>query len=245
VHVSSIKRFILIFISLVPFNKIRIFFYRSLLNYKVDYSCKIGMFNLIDCQKFKAKRNLLIKNFNLIYAKHFICGENITIGRFNRIRYLESLILHSNSKIISNNVISGTRNYFSPFTNVFYFGIGSTSLLTTNHYIDCTGKVIIGSNVVFGGRNSGVWTHGFDTKRTMVLGDVIIGNNVYVGSNSKILQGVTICNDVSIGAGTIVSKSITESGFYVSSQLIRKASLADYSNNIQTIEYEGSKFYQR
>jgi acetyltransferase-like isoleucine patch superfamily enzyme len=40
-----------------------------------------------------------------------------------------------------------------------------------------------------------------------------IGNNVSIGSNATILP-VTICNDVVIGAGAVVTKSITEPGIY-------------------------------
>jgi acetyltransferase-like isoleucine patch superfamily enzyme len=41
----------------------------------------------------------------------------------------------------------------------------------------------------------------------------IIGNKVYIGSNSTILP-VSICDDVVIGAGSVVTKDITESGTY-------------------------------
>ncbi len=40
-----------------------------------------------------------------------------------------------------------------------------------------------------------------------------LGNKVYVGSNSSILP-VSICDDVVIGAGSVVTKDITESGTY-------------------------------
>ena len=40
-----------------------------------------------------------------------------------------------------------------------------------------------------------------------------IGNNVSIGSNSTILP-VTICNNVVIGAGAVVTKDITEAGTY-------------------------------
>ena len=40
-----------------------------------------------------------------------------------------------------------------------------------------------------------------------------IGNNVLVGSNATILP-VKICNDVVIGAGSVVTKDINEKGFY-------------------------------
>ena len=41
-----------------------------------------------------------------------------------------------------------------------------------------------------------------------------LGNKVYVGSNSTILP-ISICDDVVIGAGSVVTKDITESGTYV------------------------------
>ena len=40
-----------------------------------------------------------------------------------------------------------------------------------------------------------------------------IGNNVSIGSNSTILP-VTICDNVVIGAGSVVTKSITKAGVY-------------------------------
>ena len=41
----------------------------------------------------------------------------------------------------------------------------------------------------------------------------IIGNNVSIGTNATILP-VSICNHVVIGAGAVVTKNITEPGFY-------------------------------
>ena len=41
-----------------------------------------------------------------------------------------------------------------------------------------------------------------------------IGNNVLIGSNSTILP-VKICENVVIGAGSVVTKNITDSGVYV------------------------------
>ena len=53
--------------------------------------------------------------------------------------------------------------------------------------------------------------------------DTFVGDNVSIGSNSTILP-VKICNDVVIGAGSVVTKDIDSSGIYAGNpaKLIRK-----------------------
>jgi len=48
-----------------------------------------------------------------------------------------------------------------------------------------------------------------------------IGNNVSIGTNSTILP-VEICDNVVIGAGSVVTKNITESGIYVGNPAKKK-----------------------
>ncbi|GJL87309.1 MAG: UDP-3-O-(3-hydroxymyristoyl)glucosamine N-acyltransferase [Minwuia thermotolerans] len=45
-------------------------------------------------------------------------------------------------------------------------------------------------------------------------GHTRIGNNVSIGTNATIMP-VSICDDVVVGAGAVVTKDITEPGFYV------------------------------
>lgn len=79
--------------------------------------------------------------------------------------------------------------------------------------------ISIGNNVAL---TSGVklFTHGggrlirdtipdFDT-----FGKIYIGDNVYIGNNTLIMPGVTICDNVIVGAGSVVTKSIP-SGYIV------------------------------
>lgn len=47
-----------------------------------------------------------------------------------------------------------------------------------------------------------------------------IGNKVYIGSNSTILP-VSICDDVVIGAGSVVTKDIVEPGTYAGNPAVR------------------------
>lgn len=43
---------------------------------------------------------------------------------------------------------------------------------------------------------------------------ITIGDRVFIGYNSTLLPGVTICDDVVVAAGSVVTKSIFESGVY-------------------------------
>jgi acetyltransferase-like isoleucine patch superfamily enzyme len=53
--------------------------------------------------------------------------------------------------------------------------------------------------------------------------ETVLGNNVSIGSNVTILP-VSICSNVVIGAGSVVTKNITEAGIYAGNpcELLRK-----------------------
>jgi acetyltransferase-like isoleucine patch superfamily enzyme len=239
-----LRKVLICSIAIIPFNNLRILLYRLLLGYKIDWSCKIGIFNYLDCTYAKLSESSSIGIFNYIHTEK-LTMQNSGIGRLNKIKFLKSLKMEPKSVIRSRNVILGTAGFFSPYSDVFNFEIGENSLITSNHYFDCTANIKIGKNVVFGGINSQVWTHGFDKNRAMILGSVKIQDDIYIGSNVIILQNVRIVSDVSIGAGCVVSKDIFEAGFYVSSSLVRKGDVVDYSKNVNTVIYEGARFYKR
>lgn len=44
---------------------------------------------------------------------------------------------------------------------------------------------------------------------------IVVGNNVYIGTNAIILPGVTIGNNVVIGAGAVVTKDIPDNSVAV------------------------------
>lgn len=83
-----------------------------------------------------------------------------------------------------------------------------------------------------------ILTHGYDWSVLKVkYGDVLgssgkvkIGNNVFIGMNSIILKGVTICDDVIIGAGSLVNKNISEPGVYAGNPAKFIMPLEEYYN---------------
>lgn len=72
--------------------------------------------------------------------------------------------------------------------------------------------------------------------------NVIIGNNVFIGAGSIIMPGVSIVDDVVIGAGTVVYKSINQDGVYVGPALRRVYSIEQYKEKLKT-EMKSSKLY--
>lgn len=64
---------------------------------------------------------------------------------------------------------------------------------------------LVGHNVVFATLN-----HGFapEERQSMLPAPIIVGRNVWIGSNSTILQGVTIGDNSIIAAGSVVTKDV-------------------------------------
>lgn len=70
--------------------------------------------------------------------------------------------------------------------------------------------------------------------RMDMWGEVVIGNNVYVGANAIILPNVHIADNVVIGAGAVVTKDITEDGVYVGVPAKRIKSFEEWKKDALT-----------
>lgn len=112
--------------------------------------------------------------------------------------------------------IIGHSNFIGPFVEIQKDVIIGNNCKIQSHTFICElvtigNNCFIGHGVMFindlfsqGGPANGdknLWKH------------THIGNRVSIGSNATILP-VTICDDVVIGAGAVVTKNITESGIY-------------------------------
>ena len=49
-----------------------------------------------------------------------------------------------------------------------------------------------------------------EDRQTTYPAPIVLGKNVWVGSNSTILQGVTIGDNAVVGAGAVVTKDVPE-----------------------------------
>lgn len=239
-----LRKVLLILTAAMPFNRLRIFLYRSLFGYQISYDSQLGFGNFLDLQECRIERGR-IGHFNFIRAKKLALGRGSRIERLNRFRDAQAIVIGCHTQIMNRNVFNGTRPGVSPFKPCEDIIIGDETVITVGHLFDLSGSITIGNNVVFGGRGIEIWTHGFDINRIMVVAPVCIGSDIYIGSQSLIIQGVQIADRVSIGAGTVVSKSIAEPGFYTSSQLIKKSEAADYSQSPEVVIHRNGRFIRK
>ena len=91
------------------------------------------------------------------------------------------------------------------------FGINSYSRIVAHEKIEIGNNVTIGQMVSildhdhhYEMKNQNLQLDGYDTA------PVKIGNNVWIGDKATILKGVTIGNNVVVGANTLVNKDIPD-----------------------------------
>lgn len=96
--------------------------------------------------------------------------------------------------------------------------IGEGSVISTYSIIVC--NTVLGKhshlnlNTIIG-HDSCAGDYFTTSPGTVIAGDCKIGNRVYFGQNATCKQGLSICDDVTIGMNAAVVKDITEPGIYV------------------------------
>jgi len=238
------KKYLAILIAFVPFNFFRQFLYRRLLGYRIEKGARIGLFNIIiadQCYIGRASIGL----FNYISVKTLVLDNGVSIGKLNRFKWLEEFYVGKNTTFLTSNIAFGTRPGVSPFESNQRLRFGKDCVITNRHSFDISDELIIGDDVTIAGVGSQFWTHGFDLNHVKIQAKIEIGSRINIGSRALVLGGIRIVDDVVIGAGTTVNRSIDQSGFYVSSDLVRKSDVPNYTNYCALTDYKGFKFARR
>ncbi len=150
---------------------------------------------LKDC---KIDSNTVVRPYSVI--EDAIVGEECTVGPFSRLRPGAELAKDAH---IGN---------FVEVKNT-YLGEGSKA----NH-LTYLGDAEIGKGVNVG---AGVITCNYDGANKF---KTIIGDDVFVGSDSQLIAPVTIGNGTTIGAGSTVTKNVAENELYISRAKDRRIS---------------------
>lgn len=238
------KKYFAVLIAVVPFNFFRLFLYRRLLGYRIARGAKIAPFTLIIAEYCEMGK-VSVGFFNNITVKKVNLRDNAKIGKLNRFKWLEELYVGEGTTFLTGNVAFGTRPGISPFEDYQKLRFGKDCVITNRHLFDISDELIIGDDVTIAGVGSQFWTHGFDLQHVKIQASIEIGSRINIGSRCLVLGGVHVVNDVVIGAGTTVNQSIVQSGFYVSSGLVRKSDVPNYTKTDTLANYKGFKFARR
>jgi len=118
-------------------------------------------------------------------------GDEISIGR-----YCDILRLNEINSIPEPELLDGKADA--------KFILGDGSMIGASHKIDFTDRVTMGKRVIFGGRNSSIWTHNRQQTEPVEIGDY-----TYLGSEIRIAPGAIIPAKCIVGMGSVVAKRFT------------------------------------
>jgi acetyltransferase-like isoleucine patch superfamily enzyme len=98
--------------------------------------------------------------------------------------------------------------------------------------------------------HGGGWVFRNDFPELDTFGKVVIKNNVYIGNNSLLMPGITIGNNVIVGAGSVVTKSVPDNSVVagnpariISDIEITKQQMLKYNLNTKGMDYLTKKKY--
>lgn len=190
--------------------------------YRIGLNTRVG-FSILIVDRLSLGDHVRIGHLNFIRIRRLILRKSTNIGRSNIINGPLSLLLDKDASI-------GNRNKIVRATspNVVDWGanvtLGEGTRVTADHLIDCTRSVRLGAYSILAGSGSQIWTHGYihathGPGRYRIDGAVNIGHNVYLGSRCIINLGVGVASASIVGAGAVVSKTLTKPGLYVAQGL--------------------------
>jgi UDP-3-O-[3-hydroxymyristoyl] glucosamine N-acyltransferase len=107
-----------------------------------------------------------------------------------------SAVLHQHCQI-------GPGTFIGPYTGVYYnASIGLHCIVSPNSMI--SHNTVIGENTIV-------------QPGTIVAGSCSIGNNCVLGLRSTVIDNIRISDNISIAAGALITKNLTEPGTYIGS----------------------------
>ena len=172
------------------------------------------------------------KHVNISHGHNIYCKQNVKFEDYSEIHGLSTHGLH-----FGRNVTIGRYTEVRPSS---YYGVGKIgyglemgdfSSIGPFGFVGCSGKVVIGNNVMIGPRVSlFAENHNFNDSSSTIMSQgvnnkgIVIEDNCWIGSGVIILDGVTIGHGSVIGAGTLISKSVPPESVVIDkrNRLVRK-----------------------
>ena len=180
-------------IALLPLNALRVLGYR-LLGYRIRDS-RIG--------------------FGTILAVDEVELESCKIGPFNLFAGPMRIHIHRGASIGNRNeFICGYWVLRDEYKDAHYLRtleICEDALITSRHYFDLSGSLVLGERSWIAGIDSQFWTHGAGVEDR----DIRIGSDCYIGSAVRFSPGSSLGDYVLVAMGSVVSGEVPESNVLI------------------------------
>lgn len=128
---------------------------------------------------------------------------------------------------IGRNVEIRPSSYYGVGDIGFGLKMGKNSSIGPGGYIGCAGSISIGENVMIGPRVTIIAeNHNFRSQATAIKAQgvtqqgICIADNVWIGADVTILDGVTIGSGAVIGATTLVNKDVPSNSVYLNKRAV-------------------------
>jgi len=202
---------------------LKIFIYR-LRGYKIGRKVTIGFGSVVVGKDVEIGDGVSIGLFTIIRGRQIQIGRYVTIRSTTMID-TERIEILEDARINEQVFIGGLSTPDS------YIRIGKRSLIMQMSFLNPAKPLMIGNDTVVGGHTL-IFTHG--SWHSVLDGyqatfePITIGNNVYIAWRVFIMPGVTIGNDATIGANSLVNRSIPVGSLAVGSPAKILKTAAEY-----------------
>jgi acetyltransferase-like isoleucine patch superfamily enzyme len=95
-------------------------------------------------------------------------------------------------------------------------------------------RVTVTANVQFVTHDGGVWVFREQEPDIDVFGEIVVGDNVFIGYGAILLPNVHVGNNVVIGAGAIVTKDVPDNVVVAGIPAKVVCSLSDYEQSVMS-----------
>jgi acetyltransferase-like isoleucine patch superfamily enzyme len=141
----------------------------------------------------------------ILGVDRLVAGANSTVGPFNVLRDLTLVALGEHATLGQWNWISAAKPLVRD-APTGQFLIGEHSALTSRHYVDCSGGVVIGAFSTVAGVRSTFITHGINWRSSrQTVRSISIGDHCLVSSNVNLTPGVKLPSNSVVGMGATLS----------------------------------------
>jgi acetyltransferase-like isoleucine patch superfamily enzyme len=149
-------------------------------------------------------RNVRI-GFSLVDADSVVLEDDVQVGHFNLFVNISRLWLAEASVVRNFNSFHGG----GPLVKVGFpssVRLGRRTKMMSHHFVDCAGSLVVGDDVVIGGRSTEIYTHQRSLRNDVPVlepAEVVIGDDIYVGARCTLVS-CTIPSGAIVGAGAVV-----------------------------------------